>query len=52
MIKTYENENPNNGGKLYDDLTVGAFDSFEEYYHKYANSCADGRAGAGDSDMS
>ena len=43
MIKTYENENPNNGGKLYDDVSVGAFDSFEEYYHKYASSCADNR---------
>lgn len=41
MIKTYENENPNNGGKLYDDVSVGAFDSFEEYYHKYASSCGD-----------
>jgi len=45
MIKTYENENPNNGGKLYDDLTVGAFDSFEEYYHKYASSCTDAESG-------
>ena len=43
MIKTYENENPNNGGKLYDDVSVGAFDSFEEYYHKYASSCAENR---------
>ena len=38
MIKTYENENPNNGGALYDGLE--AYDDFGEYYESYNSKCS------------
>jgi hypothetical protein len=37
MIKTYENENPNNGGALYDGLE--AYDDFDDYYESYNSKC-------------
>jgi len=38
MIKTYENENPNNGGALYDGLE--AYDDFDDYYESYNSKCS------------